>query len=163
MVAVEEEISVALTSLIQKCDQRLNDVKGLPPHSHSFGTRQGTSRFLQAMCTSSPARFSTPTRRTRAPTTSPYGLITSFDTSSQREAVVWLIGRINVILSRGGITSGPFEAHQGPGRKNVPSRSSSNACWSSVWVFITIGPYHATGSCSGFPETRRKRIPSSPA
>src|SRR4029077_251401 len=47
--------------------------------------------------------------------------------------------------------------------KNVPSRSSSNACWSSVWVFITIGPYQATGSCSGFPETRRKRIPSSPA
>src|SRR5262249_16346188 len=30
-------------------------------------------------------------------------------------------------------------------------------------VFITIGPYQATGSSSGFPETNRKRIPSSPA
>lgn len=28
---------------------------------------------------------------------------------------------------------------------------------------ITIGPYQATGSWSGFPDTRRKQIPSSPA
>src|SRR5580704_3625587 len=28
---------------------------------------------------------------------------------------------------------------------------------------MTIGPYHATGSSSGFPETNRNRIPSSPA
>src|SRR5258707_1241491 len=28
---------------------------------------------------------------------------------------------------------------------------------------MTIGPYHATGSCSGLPETRRNRIPSGPA
>src|SRR5581483_6390578 len=25
--------------------------------------------------------------------------------------------------------------------RNVPSRSSSNACWSCCWVFITMGPY----------------------
>ena len=30
-------------------------------------------------------------------------------------------------------------------------------------MFITIGPYQATGSCSGLPETSKKRIPSSPA
>ena len=30
-------------------------------------------------------------------------------------------------------------------------------------VFITIGPYQATGSCNGLPETSRKRMPSSPA
>ena len=29
-------------------------------------------------------------------------------------------------------------------------------------MFMTIGPYQATGSSSGFPETRRKRTPSSP-
>ena len=34
---------------------------------------------------------------------------------------------------------------------------------SSASVFITIGPYHATGSSSGLPETSRKRMPSSPA
>src|SRR5262245_43665532 len=47
--------------------------------------------------------------------------------------------------------------------KNVPSRSSSYACWSCACVFITIGPYQATGSCNGLPETNRKRMPSSPA
>jgi hypothetical protein len=47
--------------------------------------------------------------------------------------------------------------------RKVPSWSSVNACWSCSCVFITIGPYHATGSSSGFPETSRKRIPSSPA
>ena len=31
-----------------------------------------------------------------------------------------------------------------------------------VCVFITIGPYHATGSSSGLPETSRKRMPSRP-
>ena len=43
----------------------------------------------------------------------------------------------------------------------VPSRSSRAACRSSACVFITIGPYQATGSRSGFPETSRNRIPSS--
>src|SRR6516164_2167725 len=38
-----------------------------------------------------------------------------------------------------------------------------NACRRCSCVFITIGPYHATGSSSGRPETRRNRIPSSPA
>src|SRR3954469_18711102 len=47
--------------------------------------------------------------------------------------------------------------------RNVPCSSSRNACCSSCCVFITIGPYQATGSSSGLPETRRKRIPSSPA
>ena len=28
---------------------------------------------------------------------------------------------------------------------------------------MTMGPYHATGSSSGLPDTKRKRIPSSPA
>ena len=49
------------------------------------------------------------------------------------------------------------------GFKNVPSRSSSNAFCSCSCVFITIGPYHATGSLSGSPDTSRKRMPSSPA
>src|SRR5215475_8085871 len=47
--------------------------------------------------------------------------------------------------------------------RNVPRSRSSNACRSSSCVFITIGPYQATGSSIGFPETRRNRIPSSPA
>ena len=34
---------------------------------------------------------------------------------------------------------------------------------SSSAVFITIGPYHATGSSIGLPDTSRKRMPSSPA
>src|SRR5262249_32734268 len=46
---------------------------------------------------------------------------------------------------------------------NVPWRSSLNACSSSDSVFITIGPYHATGSSIGLPDTSRNRIPSSPA
>ena len=45
----------------------------------------------------------------------------------------------------------------------VPSRSSRATCCSSTWVFITVGPYQATGSRSGFSETSRNRIPSSPA
>ena len=48
-----------------------------------------------------------------------------------------------------------------PSLRNVPSRSSVNAWRSSSCVFITMGPYQATGSSSGLPETRRKRIPSS--
>src|SRR5215831_12645448 len=28
---------------------------------------------------------------------------------------------------------------------------------------MTIGPYHATGSSSGLPDTSRKRMPSAPA
>src|SRR5579864_1030167 len=47
--------------------------------------------------------------------------------------------------------------------KNVPFSSSWNASRNCSCVFITIGPYHATGSCSGLPETSRKRMPSSPA
>ncbi len=40
--------------------------------------------------------------------------------------------------------------------KNVPRWSSSNAWRSSSCVFITIGPYQATGSPSGLPETKQK-------
>src|SRR5262249_18166435 len=47
--------------------------------------------------------------------------------------------------------------------RNVPCSSSSNACRSCSCVFITIGPYQATGSSSGLPEIRRNRIPPSPA
>src|SRR5213592_4784145 len=46
---------------------------------------------------------------------------------------------------------------------NVPSRSSAYACWSCSCVFMTIGPYHATGSSIGLPDTSRNRMPSSPA
>ena len=46
---------------------------------------------------------------------------------------------------------------------NVSFCSSANACCNSSCVFITIGPYHATGSLIGLPETRMNRIPSSPA
>src|SRR5262249_48934563 len=46
---------------------------------------------------------------------------------------------------------------------NVPSFNSANARSSSACVFITIGPYQATGSSIGLPDTNRKRIPSSPA
>jgi len=46
---------------------------------------------------------------------------------------------------------------------NVPSRSSSIACRICSFVFITIGPYQATGSSIGWPDTSRKRIPCSPA
>jgi len=49
------------------------------------------------------------------------------------------------------------------GFRNVPASNSSNARRSSSWVFITIGPYHATGSPSGLPDTSRNRTPSSPA
>jgi len=47
--------------------------------------------------------------------------------------------------------------------RKVPSCSSVNASRNCSWVFITIGPYQATGSSSGFPETRRNLMPSSPA
>ena len=46
---------------------------------------------------------------------------------------------------------------------NVPLRSSATACCSSAFVFMTIGPYQATGSSIGLPDTSRKRMPSSPA
>jgi hypothetical protein len=49
-----------------------------------------------------------------------------------------------------------------PRLMNVPLRSSVTACCSSACVFMTIGPYQATGSSIGLPETSRKRIPSSP-
>ena len=45
----------------------------------------------------------------------------------------------------------------------VPLRSSLYACCSCSCVFMTIGPYHATGSSIGFPETSRNLIPASPA
>jgi hypothetical protein len=40
---------------------------------------------------------------------------------------------------------------------NVPFSYSWKAMRSSSWVFMTIGPYHATGSPMGCPDTRRKR------
>ena len=40
---------------------------------------------------------------------------------------------------------------------NVPCSYSRNATRSSACVFITMGPYHAIGSPSGLPLTRRKR------
>ena len=45
----------------------------------------------------------------------------------------------------------------------VPSCNSETACRSCSCVFITIGPYHATGSSIGLPDTSRNRMPSSPA
>jgi hypothetical protein len=45
----------------------------------------------------------------------------------------------------------------------VPSCRSAIACLSCSCVFITIGPYQATGSSIGWPDTRRNRIPSGPA
>ena len=46
---------------------------------------------------------------------------------------------------------------------NSPRSSSRIAVCSSARVFMTIGPYQATGSWSGRPVTRRKRNPCSPA
>ncbi len=43
---------------------------------------------------------------------------------------------------------------------NVPFRYSSNAIRSSSSVFITIGPYQATGSLMGLPDMSRKRTGS---
>ena len=45
---------------------------------------------------------------------------------------------------------------------NVPLRKSLKACASSAWVFITMGPCHATGSWIGFPDINKKRTPSFP-
>ena len=42
----------------------------------------------------------------------------------------------------------------------VPFSKSSKAVFSSSRVFITMGPYQATGSRSGWPETRMKRTAS---
>ena len=50
-----------------------------------------------------------------------------------------------------------------PRLMNVPSRNCATACCSSACVFITIGPYQATGSPIGLPETSRNLMPSSPA
>src|SRR5437764_2110263 len=47
--------------------------------------------------------------------------------------------------------------------RNVPCCSSLNAFCSCSCVFITMGPYHATGSSKGLPDTSKNRIPSSPA
>ena len=46
---------------------------------------------------------------------------------------------------------------------NVPLLNSIRAWRSSSRVFITIGPYQATGSSIGLPDTSRNRMPSSPA
>src|SRR3979411_1089565 len=45
----------------------------------------------------------------------------------------------------------------------VPLRSSATACCSSACVFITIGPYQATGSSIGLPPTTRKPMAPLPA
>src|SRR6266496_4036982 len=45
----------------------------------------------------------------------------------------------------------------------APACNSAIAWRSCSCVFITIGPYHATGSSIGLPETNRNRMPSSPA
>jgi len=45
----------------------------------------------------------------------------------------------------------------------LPACSSDIACRSSSCVFITMGPYQATGSSIGLPETSKNRMPSSPA
>src|SRR6266446_1762321 len=50
-----------------------------------------------------------------------------------------------------------------PSFRKVPFSSSVKACRSCSCVFITMGPYQATGSSRGLPETSRKRMPSSPA
>src|SRR6267143_5369321 len=50
-----------------------------------------------------------------------------------------------------------------PSFRNVPFSNSVKAWRSCSWVFMTMGPYQATGSSRGLPETRRKRMPSSPA
>src|SRR5713226_806082 len=44
-----------------------------------------------------------------------------------------------------------------------PDCSSFIAWRSCSCVFITMGPYHATGSSIGLPDTSRKRMPASPA
>ena len=49
-----------------------------------------------------------------------------------------------------------------PGFRNVPRLSSSNACWSCSCVFITMGPYHATGSPNGFPDDQEEPDPFVP-
>ena len=46
---------------------------------------------------------------------------------------------------------------------NVPCLYSSKAALSSSFVFMTIGPYQATGSPIGLPDIRRNLTPSSPA
>src|ERR1035437_7756418 len=48
-------------------------------------------------------------------------------------------------------------------RMNVPSCNSATAWRSCSCVFMTIGPYQATGSSIGLPDTSRNRIPSGPA
>src|SRR6266436_1776749 len=50
-----------------------------------------------------------------------------------------------------------------PSFRNVPFSSSVKAWRSCSCVFMTMGPYQATGSSRGLPETRRKRMPSAPA
>ena len=57
----------------------------------------------------------------------------------------------------------PGSPSQARSARNVPRCNSSKACRSCSCVFITIGPYQATGSSIGVPDTSRNRTPSSPA
>ena len=47
--------------------------------------------------------------------------------------------------------------------KRAVLQLADQAWRNSSSVFITIGPYQATGSSSGWPDTSRKRMPSGPA
>lgn len=57
----------------------------------------------------------------------------------------------------------PCPCRSCPFLMNAPLRYYSKAIWSSSCVFITVGPYHATGSLIGLPEMSRKRTASFPA
>jgi drug/metabolite transporter (DMT)-like permease len=59
---------------------------------------------------------------------------------------------------------GPLDiaGDQCAGRMKVPLRRSRIAWRNSSWVFITMGPCQATGSCSGAPAISRNRTPSGP-
>lgn len=64
--------------------------------------------------------------------------------------------------SRGGLHVQPAFYCSSLGRPyliNLPARNSATAWRNSSCVFMTIGPYQATGSSIGLPETSRKRMP----
>jgi hypothetical protein len=42
--------------------------------------------------------------------------------------------------------------------RKFPCCNSAYACRNSSWVFITIGPYQASGSSGGLPKTRKKSM-----
>ena len=73
-------------------------------------------------------------------------------------------------ISRAGLRAAHARAAGGPSQRPIqrclmksPVCSSAIAWRSCSCVFITIGPYHATGSSIGLPDTSRNRIPSSAA